>query len=343
MLSNYRILFILILIIVIIFNAIVYNSYRKQLIFIADYNNPGELVWPLDDLKDFNYDLPNISATTLPIKGLMAGYYERDKKYDTAISLLKNSAKFNPFIKFNEFRLAGIYNKIDKPDSALFYYKNAYENTPNNILHGAGYLEYLIEKDSFNLAQKLFYEISDRYKHHYNWSKYLAYLQNKIEIDNKIDYKFKFDSLILIAKERFPDKKYFGQMSLIAKFGLENVIESVKLNDSADVYFNKNEFQNALKLYQESIEIIDDINIYENIFLTNLKMNKFNETRNLYHQINIVELEENYKEHKNGMLDYYMAVSFIEENRDSACYYFKLSKEKGNLESKQFFKNICEN
>lgn len=341
--SSLKVFFIAIMVGIIILKVIVFKSYSKQMILLEDYNTAKELIWPLDDLKDFSYELPNISATTLPIKGMIAGYYERENDFKKAISLLKSSIKYNPYIKFNEFRLAGIYETIGMKDSAFYYYKDAYEGLPNHLLHGAGYLQHLILRDSLQLARKHFLEISTKYKSDYVWTQYLVYLQDKIQLDGNVRLSEEFDSLVFIAKERFPQKKYFDEMDVISKFGLKKVINTNKLNDSAENYFNESEFQKALRLYEESIEIIDDINIYENIILTNLKLNRIKESRKIFHNLDLLRLESEFKNHKKGMLEYYVAVSFIEENKDSSCFYFNKSQNKGNLKSKQFFEQICNN
>jgi len=342
MLNSLKALIFILLFGIITLNLIVFKSYVKQLILLNDYNNnTSKLLWPLDDLKDFNYNIPNISATTLPIKGMIAGYYEREKEFKKAISLLKNSVKYNPYIKFNEFKLAGIYETIGMNDSAFYFYKDAYEGLPNHLLHGAGYLQHLILIDSLELAKKHFNEISEKYNSDFTWTQYLVYLQDKIQMRGEEKLSKEFDSLINAAKNRFPNKKYFDEMDVISRNGLKNVIESNKLNDSADVFYNQEKYKKALELYKESVKIIDDINIYENILLLNLKLNEIKDAREQFHKLNLPNLEDRYKNHKKGMLEYYMAVSFIEENIDSACFYFQLSSRKGNIASGDFLKKIC--
>lgn len=319
---------------------VVFRSYRKQLILLADYNNKGKLVWPLDDLE-FNYKFPNISVTTLPIEGLISGYYQRDGNFEKAKKLLKNSIKYNPYIKFNEYKLAKIYREQEKYDSAYFYFQNAYKSTPNNILHGSGFLEYLIAKDSFEQAKDHFYEISNRYDHHINWTQYLIYIQKKIQIIKDSINTNEFDSLLNIASKRFPDKKYFKQMELISEYGISNVIKFNVLNDSAEIKFNKNDLNKALEFYKQSVDIINDISVYQNIMMVLLKKPNYDSVKNIYYSLDIPKLEEKFVDHEKGMLDFYMGLSFLETNRDSCCKYLNLSIAKQNNLAKSVYDRAC--
>ena len=47
--------------------------------------------------------IPNLSTSTLPIKGLVARYYFRDKQYAEALQLLNESENVNPYLHYNDF------------------------------------------------------------------------------------------------------------------------------------------------------------------------------------------------------------------------------------------------
>jgi tetratricopeptide (TPR) repeat protein len=75
-------------------------------------------------------DMPNLSSSTLPIKAMMARYYIRDKRFDDALRVLKESENDNPFLHYNDFLRTSIYASLNKMDSAHFYAKRAFYAWP---------------------------------------------------------------------------------------------------------------------------------------------------------------------------------------------------------------------
>ena len=75
-------------------------------------------------------DIPNLSSSTLPMKAMMARYYIRDKRFDDALRVLKESENDNPFLHYNDFLRTSIYASLNKMDSAHFYAKRAFNAWP---------------------------------------------------------------------------------------------------------------------------------------------------------------------------------------------------------------------
>jgi O-antigen ligase/tetratricopeptide (TPR) repeat protein len=75
-------------------------------------------------------DIPNLSSSTLPMKAMMARYYIRDKRFDDALRILKESENDNPFLHYNDFLRTSIYASLNKMDSAHFYAKRAFDAWP---------------------------------------------------------------------------------------------------------------------------------------------------------------------------------------------------------------------
>jgi tetratricopeptide (TPR) repeat protein len=75
-------------------------------------------------------DIPNLSSSTLPMKAMMARYYIRDKRFDDALRVLKESEKDNPFLHYNDFLRTSIYASLNKMDSAHYYAKRAFDAWP---------------------------------------------------------------------------------------------------------------------------------------------------------------------------------------------------------------------
>ena len=75
-------------------------------------------------------NIPNLSSSTLPMKAMMARYYIRDKRFDDALRILKESENDNPFLHYNDFLRTSIYASLNKMDSAHFYAKRAFDAWP---------------------------------------------------------------------------------------------------------------------------------------------------------------------------------------------------------------------
>ncbi len=75
-------------------------------------------------------DIPNLSSSTLPMKAMLSRYYIRDKRFDDALRVLKESEKDNPFLHYNDFLRTSIYASLNKMDSAHFYAKRAFDAWP---------------------------------------------------------------------------------------------------------------------------------------------------------------------------------------------------------------------
>lgn len=75
-------------------------------------------------------DIPNLSSSTLPMKAMLSRYYIRDKRFDDALRVLKESENDNPFLHYNDFLRTSIYASLNKMDSAHFYAKRAFDAWP---------------------------------------------------------------------------------------------------------------------------------------------------------------------------------------------------------------------
>jgi O-antigen ligase len=133
-----------------------YTSSKHQRIFLQNFNRQDYSFPSLETIDKFEIDYKNITATTLPMSTIKALYYMRNDEdlFRDAIPLLKKGMKDNPYIYLNEALLGEIYTKLDMPDSAIYYSKIAFENTPKNSLHYANYLFSLAgKKDSIKIKE----------------------------------------------------------------------------------------------------------------------------------------------------------------------------------------------
>jgi len=109
-------------------NQQVYESMKVQKFVMGEIDADPKM--PLDDVKTAFPMFPNLSTSTLPIKALVARYYFRDKYYNEALQLLKESDGVNPALHYNDFIRTAIYAAKQNYDSCAYYAYNAFYNWP---------------------------------------------------------------------------------------------------------------------------------------------------------------------------------------------------------------------
>ena len=115
-----------------------------------DFNMNGiDLEASVDDIKDYEDFLPNITNTTIPIKLSKANYYLQEGKFQEAKKLISQGKKVNPHLGFGDFLLAKIYYEEQKKDSAFYFIEKAINKVPKNVAHVVLYQTLLVERKEF--------------------------------------------------------------------------------------------------------------------------------------------------------------------------------------------------
>ena len=123
-------------------NIKAYQSNSVQAYLIFDYNNDTYRV-PYEIYNKLDYNFPNLTQTTLPIKLLKARYLLKLDSISQAKSLLFDASKANPYIMAPENMLAEIYIKENNLDSAYLLSKLAFKKMPYVNLHRTTYFNVL--------------------------------------------------------------------------------------------------------------------------------------------------------------------------------------------------------
>ena len=71
----------------------------------------------LEEVENAFPAFPNLSTSTLPIKALIARYQFRDKNYDAALKLLRESDRDNPYLHYNDFIRTAVFADKRQLDS----------------------------------------------------------------------------------------------------------------------------------------------------------------------------------------------------------------------------------
>lgn len=108
-----------------------YRSFVGQRIVFSEFSSDPKI--PLDDVKDLFPSIPNLSYAAFPLKQALARYYIRDKDYATAIQLIDQSEKDNPYLFYGDFLKTYIYGIQGKDDSSYFYAKKSFYERPRTM------------------------------------------------------------------------------------------------------------------------------------------------------------------------------------------------------------------
>jgi tetratricopeptide (TPR) repeat protein len=104
---------------------------------------------------------------------MIARYYIRDKKYDEALALLKESDNVNPHLYYNDFLRTAIYAAKNNFDSALISSKKAFYNWPNATSYYKNLIFAASKKKDSTEIKKAFNLIVDHFNTPFTWNNYL--------------------------------------------------------------------------------------------------------------------------------------------------------------------------
>jgi O-antigen ligase len=170
----FYVLFMLIIITLIYVNYQVNQSLKYQKIIFSEFGvNP---TIPTSEVADIPLNIPNLSSTAFPIKQALARYYIRDKDYKTALTLINNSEKDNPFLFYGDFLKTYIYGTQGNQDSSYYYAKKAFYERPKTL----GYFQNIMviatqKKDTLEM-DKAFKEFRKNRNEAIAWVQYIQSL-----------------------------------------------------------------------------------------------------------------------------------------------------------------------
>jgi len=136
-----------------------YDSLKVQKYVMGEIDADPKM--DLNEVKEGLPSIPNLSTSTLPIPALIARYEFRDKHYDEALRLLRESDDVNPSLHYNDFIRTAVFAAQQKFDSVAYYAKKAFYNWPRatsyykNVIFAAAKQKDTVEiQKAFNLYNK---------------------------------------------------------------------------------------------------------------------------------------------------------------------------------------------
>ena len=151
-------------------HKLTYDSLKIQKFVMGEVN--ADPVMKTEDVEKLP-SIPNMSSSTLPLKAMIARYYIRDKKYDEALALLKESDNVNPHLYYNDFLRTAIYAAKNNFDSALNSSKRAFYNWPNATSYYKNLIFAASKKKDSTEIKKAFNLIVDHFNTPFTWNNYL--------------------------------------------------------------------------------------------------------------------------------------------------------------------------
>ncbi len=311
-------------------NFKVFWSFIEQNALIYEFNAHQTRI-PLEAVKTFNEDIPNISATTLPLKMLKARYFLKNSFFDEGLRLLYESNKANPYLGINDALLGQYHFNKSNFDSAFYYSKKAFEALPRNDVHSKLYFQTLTKLKMDSILDLEFFKI----KENYLITQWRDYIFSKIEIG--LTPKEELIPLLEEAKERVLDPKKFNTLETILKVGVENLNELNKIIIEAEKAYKQDKFLESANLYQKAALIDNqEYSHYENAALSYYRGDYFEEAEKLFrYSLRAFDI-------KNGKSEFYLGLLLYElKKKEEACEFWKISRQKGFSGSQRVIETFC--
>jgi tetratricopeptide (TPR) repeat protein len=298
-----------------------YDSLKVQKYVMGEIDADPKMA--LDEVKQGLPSIPNLSTSTLPIPALIARYEFRDKHYDEALRLLRESDHVNPNLHYNDFIRTAVYASQQKFDSVAFYAKKAFYNWPRatsyykNVIFAAAKQKDTVEiQKAFNLYNK--YRPSGE-----AWNQYLL---GMYEVKNGTDLHL--NSLLDSAIRTYPaDSALFKNViNIFSRSGTLALKNNIIVDYAAQgaQAFVKGNYTKAAQLYLKAIASDpNNYTHYENAGICYYTAKNYKEAIVYFKKAAQIPAANT------GKSEFFMGMSFIALNdKSNACSALSAAKSK---------------
>jgi O-antigen ligase len=300
-------------------HKLTYDSLKIQKFVMGEVN--ADPVMKTEDVEKLP-SIPDMSSSTLPLKAMIARYYIRDKKYDEALALLKESDKVNPHLYYNDFLRTAIYAAKNNFDSALISSKKAFYNWPNATSYYKNLIFAASKKKDSTEIKKAFNLIVDHFNTPFTWNNYLL---GMYEVKGSADATL--NNMLDSAIKMFPnDIATFNQTKAIFNRNLKDAN-----NKNANDYtteglqaFQKGQYVKAASAYMSAFKL-DPTNYThaENVGICLYTAQKFTDAIDYFKKSIAVGTSTT------GKSEYYLGLSYLSTGKKiEACNALQLANGK---------------
>ena len=310
----------------------VYKSLQAQMTILQDFNS-NQYNIPLSQIENFVPTVPNITVTTIPMDAIKARYYFHYKKYDDAISHLKESTSQNPYLMYSELLFSQVYLAKGDLKRSIEYAEKAFYNLPNNNLHAAHYIQLLIETGNKEGLSRTFALLTKNNEIN-NWKNYLVAVTKTFPPGDPLQVE-----RALQATKIFSGNNEFMQLYKAIALGTDRIREGLDYSNEALSYFNQGKHELAVQAFEKAIASDPLEYSYRENVATSYYL--INDLENALKQIDVVINELN---PLNGKCEYIKALVYLKYGDPiGACPLLQTSKDSGYSQAEGTFQQYCAN
>lgn len=313
-------------------HKLTYDSLKIQKFVMGEVN--ADPVMKTEDVEKLP-SIPNMSSSTLPLKAMIARYYIRDKKYDEALALLKESDNVNPYLYYNDFLRTAIYAAKNNFDSALYSGKRAFYNWPNATSYYKNLIFAASKKKDSTEIKKAFNLIVDHFNTPFTWNNYLL---GMYEVKGSADANL--NNMLDSAIKMFPsDLATFSQTKGLFSRTLKDA-NNKNVNDYTTEgiqAFQKGQYVKAASCYASAFKL-DPTNYThaENVGICYYTAQKFADAIDYFKKSIAVGSSTT------GKSEYYLGMSYLSSGKKlEACNALQLANAKKYPDAAAAITNNC--
>ena len=313
-------------------HKLTYDSLKIQKFVMGEVN--ADPVMKTEDVEKLP-SIPNMSSSTLPLKAMIARYYIRDKKYDEALTLLKESDNVNPYLYYNDFLRTAIYAAKNNFDSALYTGKRAFYNWPNATSYYKNLIFAASKKKDSTEIKKAFNLIVDHFNTPFTWNNYLL---GMYEVKGSADANL--NNMLDSAIKMFPsDLATFSQTKGLFSRTLKDA-NNKNVNDYTTEgiqAFQKGQYVKAASCYASAFKL-DPTNYThaENVGICYYTAQKFADAIDYFKKSIAVGTSTT------GKSEYYLGMSYLMSGKKiEACNALQLANAKKYPDAEAAITNNC--
>ena len=299
-----------------------YDSLKIQKYVMGEIDADPKMA--LDEVKSSFPAIPNLSTSTLPIKGLIARYEFRDKHYDEALRLLKESENDNPYLHYNDFIRTAVYADKQKFDSVAIFAKKAFYNWPRATSYYKNIMFSSAKNKDSNEVKKAYKEYN---KYRPGAEANAQYLLAMYEVKGAADKNM--ITLLDSTNARFPkDSAILARVNSIFssnKSGVQSTDVVTNLLNSGKTAFINRKYVKAAQFYLQAAQL-DPANYthYENAGISYYSGGDF------IRAIPNFEKAVQFSNANTGKSEFFMAMSYIAlGKKEKVCAPLNTAKLKG--------------
>ena len=311
-------------------NNQVFKSLKVQKFVMGEIDTDPKMA--LEEVENAFPKFPNLSTSTLPIKALIARYEFRDKHYDVALKLLKESDQDNPFLHYNDFIRTAIYADKKNIDSVSYFAFNAFYHWPRSSSYYKNAIFAAAKKRDTLEINKIF-KLYNKYRT--GGLAYAQYILGLFEVKGASDKRM--FNMLDFAMRKFPEDSVIisnAKNTLLGNAAASNINNNAAQGALA---FQKGRFAAAAKFYiQASQAEPENYTHFENIGIC------YYSNKNYGKCIQYFDKANSFTQNTAGKSYFFKAMAAIAlGKKDQACSALNEAKKRSYPESDTFIKSNC--